>query len=198
MALNITKTTVASNVRAGTVVGVLTATQGATIIPCTFTLEGSPNNYFAISGNDLVTAQSGPLLQGEYPVKVAATPIPLSVFDNITITVTASPPPPPLPTPVSITVTPFSVSFPDNTLSGAQIASISITTSDGSPFSGTLAVTPADFLTVVKQSVVLSRALTPHDEGARECDISATQNGKSISATLTVEVTMPYRQPPQP
>jgi hypothetical protein len=191
--LNITKTTVASNVRAGTVVGVLSATQGATIISCSFTLEANPNNYFVISGNDLVTAQSGPLVEGEYPVKVAATPIPLSVYNNITITVTA-----PLPTPVSITVTPMSVSLPDNTLSGAQIASISITTSDGSPFSGTLAVTPADFLTVAKQSVFLLRDLTPHDDGAREWDISATQNGKSISATLTVEVTMPYRHPPQP
>jgi hypothetical protein len=193
MALNITKTTVANNVRAGTVVGVLSATQGATIIPCSFTLEANANNYFAISGNDLVTAQSGPLVEGEYPGKVAATPIPLSVYNDITIRVTA-----PLPTPVSITVTPMSVSLPDNTLSGAQIASVSITTSDGSPFSGTLAVTPADFLTVMKQSVVLSRDLTPHDDGAREWNISATQNGKSISATLTVEVTMPYRQPPQP
>jgi hypothetical protein len=110
------------------------------------------------------------------------------------VTVTAAAPP--LPTPLSITVTPPWVSMPDSTLSGALGASISITTSDGSPFSGTLAVTSTGFLTVSNQTIVLARNLTPHDDGTSVCTITATQNGKSLSATLTVQVTMPYRPPP--
>ncbi len=102
-------------------------------------------------------------------------------------------------TPVSITVTPPVVSLPDNTLSGAVVASISITTSGGSPFSGTLAITPPGFLMISNQTVVVSRNLTPRDDGTRELTITATQNGKTLSATLTVQVTMRFRElPPQP
>jgi hypothetical protein len=197
MTVSITKTTVRSNVGAGTIVGVLTGMQGTVVIPSSFTLVSNPNNYFAISGDNLVTAQSGPLDPGEYLVSIAATPIPLSACDNFIIKVTASAPS--LPVPVSITITPSLVSVPDNTLSGVQIATIAITTSNGSPFSGALAITPEGYLTITdQQSIVLSRDLDPRDEGTLAYNIIATENGKSLSATLSVEVTMPYRQPPQP
>jgi len=44
---------VPSNAPAGTVIGTLSAVEGNTEIPCTFTLLNNPNNYFAISGNNL-------------------------------------------------------------------------------------------------------------------------------------------------
>jgi hypothetical protein len=197
MTISITKTTVTSNAGIGTIVGVLTAMQGTVVIPSTFTLVNNPNNYFAISENNLVTTQSGPLEPGEYSVSISATPTPLSAYDNFIIRVTASPPS--LPVPISMTVTPSLVSVPDNTLSGAQIATIAITTSNGSPFSGTLAAMPRGYLTIThQQTIVLSRDLDPRDEGTVAYNIVATENGKSVSATFSVEVTMPYRQPPQP
>lgn len=77
MALNISKMTAANKVLAGTVVGIPTTTQGTTVIPCTHSLTTNPNNYFTVSGNDLVTAQSGPMAMGQDSLEVAATSISL-------------------------------------------------------------------------------------------------------------------------
>jgi hypothetical protein len=54
MAFNFSKMTAANKVLAGTVVGIPTTTQGTTVNPCTHSLTTNPNNYFAVSGNDLV------------------------------------------------------------------------------------------------------------------------------------------------
>jgi hypothetical protein len=81
---------VVTNVPAGTVVGTLTATQGSTSIPCTFSLVKNPNNYFAINGNNLVTAQSGSMVAGPYSVQIDAVPVTLS--DSPTFTIAATSP----------------------------------------------------------------------------------------------------------
>ena len=102
---------VPNNAPAGTVIGTLSADEGNTEIPCTFSLLNNPNNYFAISGNNLVTAKNGGMAAGQYAVQVAATPISLSVSAGFTITVadTSMPPPaPPAPPPPA-------ASFPNGT-----------------------------------------------------------------------------------
>jgi hypothetical protein len=88
---------VPSNAPAGTVIGTLSADEGNTEIPCTFTLLNNPNDYFAISGNNLVTAQGGGMTAGQYAVQVSATPIALSVSTAFTITVADASMPPPAP-----------------------------------------------------------------------------------------------------
>ena len=88
MALNINRTKVSKNAPAGTIVGALVATQGNIPIPCVFAVDYDPTNYFKISGSNLVTSRNGPLAPGIYSVKVSATPIVLSAYNNFTITVT--------------------------------------------------------------------------------------------------------------
>jgi hypothetical protein len=72
-------------------VGVLTAQQGSTVIPCSFSLVNNPNSYFAISGNNLITAKSGGMTVGAYSVQVNATPLTLSDLPSFTIAVIAPP-----------------------------------------------------------------------------------------------------------
>ena len=81
---------VVTNVPAGTVVGTLSTTQGNTSIPCAFSLMKNPNNYFAINGDNLVTAQSGPMVAGFYSVQIDAMPVTLS--DSPTFTIAATSP----------------------------------------------------------------------------------------------------------
>jgi hypothetical protein len=85
MAFNFSKMTAANKVLAGTVVGIPTTTQGTTVNPCTHSLTTNPNNYFAVSGNDLVTAQSGPMAMGQASLEVAATSISFSGYNTFTI-----------------------------------------------------------------------------------------------------------------
>jgi hypothetical protein len=99
MTIYLKNLTVPSNAPAGTVVGTLSADEGSTEIPCTFTLLNNPNNYFAVSGNNLVTAQNAGMVPGQYSVQVNATPITLSVSNTFTITVTSPGPPAPPPAP---------------------------------------------------------------------------------------------------
>jgi hypothetical protein len=95
MTISLGNLTVSANASVGTVIGALSAKQGSTVIPCTFNLITNPNNYFAISGNNLVTAKSGGMAPGQYSVQINATPVPLSDATALTITVTAPPPPTP-------------------------------------------------------------------------------------------------------
>jgi hypothetical protein len=90
---------VPSNAPAGTVIGTLSAEEGNTAIPCTFTLLNNPNNYFAVSGSNLVIAQNADMVPGQYSVQVSATPISPSVSSTFTITVAAAAPPAPPPAP---------------------------------------------------------------------------------------------------
>jgi hypothetical protein len=90
MTISLNNQIVSPSAPVGTVIGVLSATQGSAVIPCTFTLSNNPNNYFAISGNSLVTAKSGGMTAGAYSVQVSATPVTLADSTALTITVTAA------------------------------------------------------------------------------------------------------------
>src|SRR5437899_1357339 len=97
---------VPSNATAGTVIGTLSADEGSTTVPCTFSLLNNPNNYFAISGNNLITTQNRGMVDGQYSVQVSATPVPLSGATTFTISVAdprPTPPPAPAPAPAPCT-----------------------------------------------------------------------------------------------
>src|SRR5215471_4231148 len=70
MTITITSLTVAQTAPAGTIVGVLTVTDGSEIIPCNFILSKKSSGYFAISSNNLVTSWSGAITPGFYSVRV--------------------------------------------------------------------------------------------------------------------------------
>ena len=107
--------------------------------------------YFAISGNNLMTAWSSPVAPGYYSVRVRAmgnnTPFRGSATCAINVAMAAPPPPPPPPplpppppTPAVpvIAMTPSNLTIPDTTPLGAVVASFTVTMSDGSPFTGTV------------------------------------------------------------
>ena len=75
MTITISNLTVAQNAPAGTIVGVLTARDVGSIIPCNFILSKKSSGYFAISSNNLVTVWSGSIASGYYPVRVHAVGI---------------------------------------------------------------------------------------------------------------------------
>jgi hypothetical protein len=57
--ITISNLTVAQNAPAGTTVGVLTASEPRSTIPCNFILSKKSSGYFTTSSNDLVTVWSG-------------------------------------------------------------------------------------------------------------------------------------------
>ena len=75
MTITIGNLTVASSAPTGTIVGVLTARDVGSIIPCNFILSKKSSGYFAISSSNLVTAWSGSIAPGYYPVRVRAVGI---------------------------------------------------------------------------------------------------------------------------
>jgi len=127
----------------GTTVGVLTARDAAgTGIPCNFTLTKGSAGFFAISGNNLVTAWSGSAVAGNYPVRLHANGINTRFSGNArftTVVTTAAPPPPP-PVPM-ITVTPANPAIADTMTVGTEVATYAVAMSDGSPFTGTVTLT---------------------------------------------------------
>src|SRR6266480_2160726 len=76
MTITISNLTVAANAPTRTTVGVLTArdTTGK-LIPCNFILTKKAAGYFAISSDNLVTAWSGSISPGHYPVMIRANGI---------------------------------------------------------------------------------------------------------------------------
>src|SRR6516225_2083766 len=101
MTITISNLTVAQNAPAGTIVGVLTASDTGVIIPCNFILSKKSSGFFAISSNDLITAWSGSIAPGYYSVRVHAVGISKRFSGSATfiVTVTDAPPPPPPPPP---------------------------------------------------------------------------------------------------
>jgi hypothetical protein len=83
-----------------TVIGPLSADEGNTEIPCAFTLLRNPNHYFAISGNNLVTAQSGGWLR----VNTRSNALAMSATPTVWTMAALAPP-----LPSAITLTPASV-----------------------------------------------------------------------------------------
>lgn len=104
MAITISNLTIGNSVPAGTAIGVLTTTDASgTVIPCNYILTKGSIGYFAIAGNNLVTAWSVPAAPGYYSVRIRAIGSStiftgLATF-TVDIAMAASPPPPPPPPP---------------------------------------------------------------------------------------------------
>jgi hypothetical protein len=75
MTITLSSLNIAANAPAGTIVGVLTARDVGSIIPCNFILSKKASGYFAISSNNLVTVWNGSIAPGYYPVRVRAVGI---------------------------------------------------------------------------------------------------------------------------
>ena len=75
MTITISNLTVPPSAPTGTIIGVLTATDAGSIIPCNFILSKQSSGYFAISSNNLITVWSGSIAPGYYPVRVRAVGI---------------------------------------------------------------------------------------------------------------------------
>ncbi len=73
MTIQISNLILNNNAPKATIIGVLAAYDASgTIIPCTFTVTKNSAGFFAISGNNLVTAFSGSISPGTYSVRVRA------------------------------------------------------------------------------------------------------------------------------
>jgi hypothetical protein len=72
MTIMISNLTVAPSAPTGTIVGVLTATDAGSVIPCDFILSKKSSGYFAVSSNNLITVWSGSIAPGYYPFRVRA------------------------------------------------------------------------------------------------------------------------------
>jgi hypothetical protein len=103
MAITINNLIVSNTVPAGTTIGVLTTTDASgSVIPCNYMLTKGSIGYFAIAGNNLVTAWGVPATPGHYSVRIRAIGSSTIFSGSATFTVdvemAASPPPPPPPT----------------------------------------------------------------------------------------------------
>src|SRR5205814_5931383 len=109
----------------------------------------------------------------------------------LAFTITSPPvtPPPVVATAKSVTLTPATASLPDNTATGAVLASVGVTMSDNSTFSGTLAVPANDMVGVSNGKLTLTRALAAADDGVHNFVVTATQGGASANATFAFTVT---------
>ena len=102
MAITISNLIVSNTVPAGTTIGVLTTMDASgTVVPCNYMLTKGSIGYFAIAGNNLVTAWSVPATLGQYSVRIRAigsiTPFSGSATFTVDVGMAASPPPPPPP-----------------------------------------------------------------------------------------------------
>jgi hypothetical protein len=198
MTITITNLTVAANAPAGTIVGVLSAGDVGSIIPCNFILSKKASGYFAISTNNLITLWSGSIAPGYYPVRVRAVGTTMRFSGNATFIINITDPPS-LPTPTGIVFVTTTTSLPDNSPAGTTVATLSVATSDGSPFTGTLGTSPAGIVTISGSStLVLARALSSTDDGSHQWGVTATQNGVTVSSSVTVQVIRPSQPPPAP
>ena len=104
MTIQISNLTINDNAPRATIIGVLSAYDASgTMIPCTFTLTKNSTGFFAVAGNNLVTAFSGSISSGIYSVRVRAldptTRFSASAIFNVSVVT-----PLPLPPPPTITV----------------------------------------------------------------------------------------------
>ncbi len=104
MTIQISNLIVKNNAPSATIIGVLTAYDASgTIIPCTFILAKNSGGFFAVAGNNLVTAFSGSISPGIYSVRVRALGLATgfigSAVFNISVVMAPPPPPPPAPPP---------------------------------------------------------------------------------------------------
>jgi hypothetical protein len=85
------------------------------------------------------------------------------------------------PTPTAITLSPASATIADNAPAGTVIATVSVTMSDGSQFTGTLTTSDTNFFAISGFNIVTARAFTSADDGTHSTVITASQGGQSIS-----------------
>jgi hypothetical protein len=93
---------------------------------------------------------------------------------------------PPFPLPGSVSIVPSRAPTPDNSPTGTYLATVLVTTFDGSPFAGTLTTSDTNFFAISGMNVVTARALTPADDGTHTTVITAHQGAKSLSARLSI------------
>jgi hypothetical protein len=198
MPITISNLTVSRNGPTGTIVGVLTARDVGSIIPCNFILSKKSSGYFAISSNNLITVWSGSIAPGYYPVRVRAVGINARFSTSATFIINVIDPSS-LPTPTGITFVTTTTSLPDNSPAGTTVATFSISMSDGSSFAGTLAASPSSSVAISGGTrLVLARALTSADDGSQQWGVSATQNGVTVSSSIAVQVIRLSPPPPPP
>src|ERR1700736_6037023 len=98
MAITISNLTLSNTAPAGTTIGVLVTTDASgTVIPCNYMLAKGSIGYFAIAGNNLITAWSAPATPGHYSVRLRAIGASTIFSGSATFTVDvgiAAPPPP--------------------------------------------------------------------------------------------------------
>jgi hypothetical protein len=106
MTIKISNLTLNNNAPKATIIGGLAAYDASgTLIPCTFILTKNSAGFFAVAGNNLVTAFSGSISPGIFSVRVRAlapaTAFSASAVFNVSVVTPpppAPPPPPPAPT----------------------------------------------------------------------------------------------------
>jgi hypothetical protein len=145
-------------------------------------LTASPAGTVTMSGNKVVLARGLTSADnGSYQWSVAATQNGVTVSGSISVQITAMP--------TAVTFTPSAPSLPDNAVAGSTVAVVAVKMSDGSAFAGSLAASPAGTVTISGNKLVLARGLTSADDGAHPWSVVATQNGLTVSGTISVQVT---------
>jgi hypothetical protein len=190
MTITISNLRVADNAPAGTIIGMLTATNApGTVIPCNFMLTKKSAGYFAISGANLITQWTGSIAPGYYSVRVRANGINSRFSGSATFTITVGAADGTPPTPTGIVFIPANASLPDNSVAGTTVATVSVSMSDGSAFSGTLVAAPPTIVAVAGGTrLVLARALTAADDGPHQWSVAGTQNGVTVSGSIPVQI----------
>src|SRR5262249_23228513 len=199
MTITINNLTVPANAPTGTTVGVLTARDvPGSVIPCNFALTKQAGGFFAISANNLVTVWTGSIAPGFYPLRVRANGINTRFRSSATFIVTVGAVQSTGPTPTGITFDPATASLSDDATASTTVATVSVSMSDGSVFSGALNASPPDTVAISdNKRVGLARALTAADNGSHQWSVAATQNGVKVSGSIPVQV-VPAGPPPPP
>lgn len=155
---------------------------------------GSPsaeNSDFTFSSPNLRVASGPALTAGTYNLCFAAT----GAFTNSpyyqAFTLTGSNP---VSNPVPTAISPSSASIPDTDMAGAVVTPLTVTTSDSSPFSGTVTLTsnPGFLYSISGSAPNYSLVVAtggPGSAGSHTVTAQATENGTSVNQNITVTVT---------
>lgn len=178
---------------ANAVIGKLAATTIPSGQAVTWALGTDPaSKKFVVAADGTVSVGAADVAVGDYRITVTATGV-----------APPPPPPPPLVIPKSIAVTPAAASVRDTSIAGTKVADLAVTTSDGSPFAGQIAVTPPGLVMAnpARNALVLSRSLATSDDGPHAMTVTASQGGTSVSASFAmtvIRIAPPPPPPPQP
>ena len=98
--------------------------------------------------------------------------------------------------PMSVMFNPPAPVVANNSASGTSVTAINVTMSDGSQFAGTLNASPSSLVAISGSQLMLSRAVTPADDGAHTCSVTATDNGSSVTGNVMMQVAAISPPPP--